>query len=64
VLQPKLGQCCKFQELQESGLRGIHLWRSGGQPEQLSDEPNLTQNIISPQPPSLPVWSEYWNGLN
>ncbi len=44
-----MGSVASFKTRQESCRRGTHLWFLGGQPEQLSDEPDLTTNIIAPQ---------------
>ena len=50
-----MGSVASFKTRQESCRRGTHLWFLGGQPEQFSDEPDLTPNIIAPQPPNLPL---------
>jgi hypothetical protein len=43
-----------FKRQLEWGWRDSHLWILGGQPEQLSDEPDLAPNITAAHPPNLP----------
>jgi hypothetical protein len=48
-------QCCKFQNSAGIGSARHPYFGLGGKPEQPSDEPNLSPNIIAAHPSSLPL---------
>jgi hypothetical protein len=48
--QMKSTGCWQLQKRAGMGLAGIHLWFLSDQSEQLAHEPDLTSNIIDPEP--------------